>query len=116
MRTYMYLRPGNLYKDFVIEKSTAEIGSSGRVKRGYQDQAVRLIKGILSEADPEQKVRWGQLQHPVTHTILQDGAPAAKPEDKLILGDRIFLIKGVDQAGDLGICTIYYAEERLDVL
>ena len=56
-----------------------------------------------------------QLQHPITHTIVQTGKPMAKAEDKLVLGNRIFLVQGVDEPGSLGVCTIYYVEERADV-
>ena len=39
----------------------------------------------------------------------------AEAEDKLVLGNRVFLIQGVDEPGSLGVCTIYYVEERADV-
>ena len=115
MRNYMYLRPGNLYKDFLIETNKVEIGTTGRVKTQYEESETRMIKGILAEADERQKIRFSQLGHPVTHTIIQEGGRKAKPEDKLVLGDRVFLIKGVEEAGSLGIATMYYAEERMDV-
>lgn len=60
-------------------------------------------------------IEWQQLQHPISHTIIQDGRPKAKAEDKLILGERIFLIQGIDDPGSIGVCTIYYVEERMDV-
>lgn len=115
MRSFMYLRPGNLKKDFVVEESTVGVGSTGRPKTSYKDDGNSMLKGTLAEADTKQKLRWEQLQHPITHTIVQTGPPKAKAEDKLILGNRVFLIQGVDEAGSLGICTIYYVEERADV-
>ena len=51
----------------------------------------------------------------MTHTIVQAGSPTAKRTDKLILGERIFYIIDIDDAGTLGIATIYYAEERQDI-
>ena len=74
-----------------------------------------MLKGVLAEADTRQKMRWEQLQHPITHTIVQTGKPKAKVEDKLVLENRVFLIQGVDEPGSLGVCTIYYVEERADV-
>lgn len=115
MRNYVYLRPGNLYKDFIIEKNITSVGSSGRPKIDYDDSGENMLKGILAEADYKQRERWKQLTHPITHTIVQDGVPKAKSEDKLVFGNRIFLIQGVDEPGSLGICTIYYVEERDDV-
>lgn len=115
MRAFMYLRPGNLEKDFIIEDGTVGIGSSGRPKISYKDDGNCMLKGTLAEADTRQKMRWEQLQHPITHTIVQTGPPKVKAEDKLVLGSRVFFVQGVDEAGSLGICTIYYVEERADV-
>lgn len=115
MRSFMYLRPGNLYKDFIVEANDTGVSSTGRPKTSYKGDGTKMLKGVLAEADNKQKMRWEQLQHPISHTIVQNGRPNAKAEDKLILGERIFLVKGVDEAGSLGICTIYYVEERMDV-
>lgn len=115
MRNFMYLRPGNLYKDFIIEESTASIGTTGRPKPGYNDSGINMLQGILAEAEERQKIRWDQLQHPITHTIVQDGPPKVKEEDKLVMGNRIFLVQGVENVGSLDISTIYYVEERNDV-
>lgn len=115
MRSYMYLRPGNLYKDFVIEESDTGIAASGRPKISYKDDGNRMLKGVLAEADNKQKMRWKQLQHPITHTIVQTGRRKAKPEDKLVFGERVFLIQGAEEPGSIGVCTIYYVEERTDV-
>lgn len=114
-RSYMYLRPGNLYKYFTIEESSESISPTGRPTTSYNQKGDRLLRGALAEASPEQKIKWQQLQHPITHTIVQDGRPKAKAEDKLILGTRVFLIQAVDEPGSIGICTIYYVQERNDV-
>lgn len=115
IRNYMYMRPGNLYKDFIVEECTQDISTTGRPKNFYRNEGIRMLKGALAEADDKQKVRWKQLQHPISHTIVQNGRPKAKAEDKLVMGDRIFLVQGIDEPGGLGICTIYYVEERKDV-
>lgn len=111
----MYLRPGNLFKDFLVEESCTTVSTAGRPVLSYKNNGTTGIRGVLAEADPRQKRRWEQLQHPITHTIVQMGRPRAKEEDKLVMGERVFLVQGLDEAGDLGICTIYYVEERLDV-
>ena len=77
----MYLRPGNLYKYFIIEENTSEVGRTGRPQTSYN----------------------------------REGRPQAKAEDKLILGNRVFLIQGLEEPGSIGVCTIYYVEERVDV-
>ncbi len=111
----MYLRPGNLYKYFIIEENTSEVGRTGRPQTSYNREGSRMLRGALAEATPKQKIEWQQLQHPITHTVVQDGRPKAKAEDKLILGNRVFLIQGLEEPGSIGVCTIYYVEERVDV-
>lgn len=115
MRNYMYLRPGNLYKDFIIEARRDEVNSVGRPRATYDDTGCNMLKGMLADADEQTKIRWAQLQHPVTHTIVQNGVQKAKPEDKLIFGNRNFFVQSAVDVGGLGIITIYYVEERTDV-
>ena len=81
MRSFMYLRPGNLTKDFIIEQHSTSLSEIGRPKTAYQDDGNCMLKGVLAEADTRQKMRWEQLQHPITHTIVQTGKPKAKAED-----------------------------------
>jgi hypothetical protein len=110
----MYLRPGNLFKDFTIEKKGATLSSRGRTKSQYDGQTGEQLSAVLADAKPQEKDRWKQLQHPISHTITQKGKPKADAEDRLVLGDRSFFIQGVDDPGALGLWTIYYVEERFD--
>lgn len=110
---FMYLRPGNLYKRFIIEENCQVVSDNGRMANSYVGDGTRFLKGCLAEASPETKEKWGQLGHQVSHTIVQPGAAGAKPGDRLVLGDRKFLIEGLDNAGDLGIAVIYYAREMV---
>ena len=112
---FMYLRPGNLFKDFIIESDSEAVGEFGRPKVSYNQDGQRMLRGCLADATREDQERWGQLQHPITHTIVQRGRPKAKAENKLVLGERVFIIHAVDDCGGLGLTTIYYAEERMDV-
>lgn len=112
---YMYLRPGNMFKDFIIEDDTETVGVFGRPKTDYDKTARKMLKGCLANATDNDRERWKQLQHPITHTIVQAGSPRAKAEDRLVLGERMFIIHAVDDCGGLGITTIYYAEERMDI-
>ncbi len=110
---FMYLRPGNLYKQFIIEENSQVISENGRMVNNYAGDGTRFLKGCLAEASPETKEKWGQLGHQVSHTIVQPGAAKAKPGDLLILGNRNFFIEGIDNAGDLGIAVIYFAREMV---
>jgi len=110
----MYLRPGNLFKDFLIEKKGATLSTRGRARSEYDGETEERIRGVLAEAKPVEKERWRQLQHPISHTITQKWRPQAEAEDRLILGERMFFIQGVDEPGAIGLWTIYYVEERFD--
>lgn len=112
---YMYLRPGNMFKRFIIENNEETVGEFGRPKAAYSDEPDKELKGCLADATENDRERWKQLQHPITHTIVQRGLPLAKEEDRLILSDRVFIVHAVDDCGSLGITTIYYAEERKDL-
>lgn len=111
----MYIRPGNLFKEFVIEKKDAAVTDTGRVAADYTGDGSQTLKGCLADADAKDKESRSTKEHTVTHAIVQAGAPLAKRTDKLILGERVFYIVDMDDAGGLGVSTIYYAEERNDV-
>lgn len=126
--TVSYLKSKGLIEvlgaDEILLTQCAEmVGSetdAARRKRLQRDRERNRAIGtdpvpVLEEATPKQKFEWKQLQHPISHTVVQDGRPKAKAEDKLVLGERVFLIQGVDDPGSIGVCTIYYVEERMDV-
>ena len=112
---FMYLRPGNLFKDFVVESNTQVVTASGRAANAPKGDGSKIIRGCLAESTKEQKESHSMRDRVCTHTIVQAGSPEAKKSDKLILGNRTFYIIDLDEVGSLGISTIYYAEERKDV-
>lgn len=111
----MYVRPGNLFKEFVIERNKQVVTSTGRVANSHGGNGTKTLKGCLASASDEDRTNHSQKDHIVTHTIVQAGSPKAKRTDKLVLENRVFYIVDIDEAGTLGISTIYYAEERGDV-
>lgn len=111
----MYLRPGNMFKEFIIENTGQEVSSTGRVVNKHSGDGTKTLKGCLAEATKQDIENHSLPDHIVTHTIVQSGTPRAKRTDRLILGDRLFYICDVDDTGGLGISTLYYAEERRDV-
>lgn len=114
-RNFMYLRPGNFYKDFVIERDLQEVLPSGRVVEKLSGDGSEILKGCLAEANEKDVTNHSIQDHIVTHTIIQQGPPKAKIKDRLVLGDRVFYITDVDDCGALNVAVIYYAEERNDV-
>lgn len=110
----MYLRPGNMFKEFVVENNKQIVTSTGRVANSHSGDGTKTLKGCLAEVSDEDRTNHSQKDHIVTHTIVQPGCPQAKRTDKLVLGERTFYIVDIDDVGSLGISTIYYAEERRD--
>lgn len=108
----MYMRPGNLIKEFIVEDNRQEVTKTGRVVHNHKGSGTVKIKGVLADATEEERAKHSTKDHEVTHTIVSAGAPEAKRTDRLVLGERAFYIVSVDDAGSLGISTIYYAEER----
>mgnify|MGYP006916064236 CR=1 FL=1 len=111
----MYLRTGNLVKDFVIEPLKRGIQTTGRAKTVYDTESRAILRGVISSADPDAVARYDQTDHPCTHQIAQYGGERAKPGDRLVLGQRYYYILGVDNIGSLSIATLYYVEERTDL-
>ena len=111
----MYVRPGNLIKEFTIESNKQVVTSTGRVANRHIGDGTETLKGCFAEASDEDRTNHSQKDHVVTHTIVQAGAPKVKRGDKLVLGERVFYIVDMDDCGSLGISTIYYAEERQDI-
>lgn len=110
-----YLRPGNLFKDFMVAKSGTGINSKGRHSQSYDTENAEMIHAVLAQATPQEKARWEQIQHPITHTIVEKGRPKARENDLMTCGKRKFFVQGVDEPGQLGLYTIYYVEERRDL-
>ncbi len=110
----MYLRPGNLFRDFIIDSNKQVVTSTGRVANHPISNGTDTLKGCLSEVSEEDRTNHSRKDHIVTHTIIQAGKPKAKRTDKLVLGERTFYVVDVDDTGSLGLSTIYYAEERKD--
>ncbi len=108
----MYLRPGNLLKDFQVMKVETRIQNGTPVEQPAITGTV--LKGCLAAATPEEKLRWDQPQHPVTHSIIQAGKPKAEVGCNLLREGKIYQIHGVNTCSDLGIATVYYVEERGD--
>lgn len=109
------MRPGNLFKEFIIECNNQTVTSTGRVANRHTGDGAKVLEGCLAEASDEDRTNHSQKDHIVTHTIVQAGKAKAKRTDRLVLQERVFYIIDVDDVGSLGISTIYYAEERRDV-
>ena len=113
----MYLRPGNLWKEFRrMKNQSANIG--GNFEKKYVDTG-EIITGILAQATVNDKEMtqhlWDQSQHSLTHTVVISGACKVKKMDLLVFEDRAYLVLANDMVGNLGVAGIIYLEERNDI-
>lgn len=110
----MYLRPGSLFRQFLVEEKGTGVRDTGR-KETVFSRTGKIIVGVLSDAKTSEIQRWKELQHPITHTVVQkDGHILAKPGDRLVHGERYFYVQGVDDPSMLGAFVHYHVEERSD--
>ena len=99
----MYLRPGNLFKEFVIENNRQKVTSTGRVVNDHKGDGVKTLYGCLADATTETAKNKSTEDHTVTHTIVQRGIPLAKKTDKLVLENRVIpaAVKAVERVDSL---------------
>ncbi len=110
------LFPGQELRQFSVYRDGEYKTASGRVINNDTKQ-LGEIKAILAAAKPNEIERWRQLQHMVTHKIIQQGtAPfKIKPGDFFVYGEnRYFVQVSPYNVGGLNHWTIYYCDERGD--
>lgn len=114
----MYFSLNKINKTFTVKhRSASSINNRGRATR-QPGESTTLI-GVLSKASEKDVEKHKQMNHNVTHTIIQEGAPIAEREDILTLDDRAFFVHDVKNpmgiTSGLGSRTVYVVEERRDV-
>lgn len=107
------ITPRTAQKPFAHESKKGGVNGRGRALTDYIQQGT--IMGTLADASETTREQYRQLQHPVSHTIVSDGAPTADKGDRLVLGgSRYFYIQGIENPGEFNIKTLYHCEERPD--
>ena len=110
------LMPGQELRRFEVYRDGEHTTASGRVISNGRE-SLGSIKAVLAAAKPEEIERWRQLEHPVTHKIIQQGtAPIEiKPGDSLVQGNRRYIVQTAPyNPGGINHWTIYYCDERSD--
>ncbi len=117
MRSCMYLRPGNLYKNLKI-KRVRVMKENGYPTRKYIDTGESVTGSLVvaTKMDMERSLhRWDQDQHSLTHTFVVRGECTAVKNDLLTIGEKGYLVLTSDDVASLGIASILYLEERNDL-
>ena len=113
----VHLRPGQELREFAVYHDGEHRTGSGRITSNGAEQ-MGTIEAILAAAKPEEIERWHQLEHPVTHKIIQQGAAPfpIRPGDSFVCAGRRYIVQAeLYDPGGLGHWTIYYCEERGDI-
>ena len=108
----MYLRPGNLWTDFVVRRKSIR-NILGHPVSDFE------AKGEIAEASSNEsdrmKHRWDQEQHSLTHTLVIRDSANVKQGDYLTTAGRTFLVLLFEDPGNLGATGLIYLEERNDL-
>ena len=111
------LVPGQELRQFDVYRSGEHRTDSGRIIANGGDR-IGSIRAVLAAAKPEETQRWRQLEHPVSHKIIQQGVPPfeIRPGDSLVQGNMRYIVQAAPyNVGGIGHSTIYYCNERSDV-
>lgn len=112
----IHLLPGQELRMFSVFRDGERRTPSGRITMNGAGR-IGEIKAILAAASPQEIERWRQLEHPVTHKIIQQGvAPfEIKPGDSIVHGDKRYIVQTAPyNPGGINHWTIYYCDERSD--
>ena len=74
----IHLTPGQELRTFAVYRDGEHRTASGRVLSN-DVETIGEIRAILAAAKPEEILRWRQLEHPVTHKIIQQGTAVFFP-------------------------------------
>lgn len=110
--------PGYGFKKFAVCRQETTVTETGRpMESGYIRTATELY-GILALTTPEERAKWKQDGHDVSHRIVQHACMVcAKATDILLSEDgRCFRIAVEPRnPGGFNATVIYYVDERNDM-
>lgn len=105
------------FVSFTLLRPTTARSPYGRIMWGEVEE-VGAFRGILAQASNDEKERWRQLTHPVSHKVIQRGVAGCEVR----VGDHLqgngleLMISALPyNVGGLGHWTIYYCHLRSDL-
>lgn len=109
-------RPHQYMQSFAVLVQQRKKTEDGMVVKAKETEtSEKIIDGILAEADIRTITNWSQNQSPISHTIVSyHPSVNVNKSDILVLGDRRFTVKGVEDPAGTGQFAIYYVLERKD--
>ena len=107
------LRPGQGFLKFDIYRKESGVSSTGRPVQKSWSKTDFSFDGIAISASQDEKEKYKQAEHSVTHKIIQQYAfHKAKPTDYLISDNGEYYVMGVKNPAGLDHTMIYFVEEN----
>ena len=125
----VFLLPGQELRTFTVYRPNRRETDSGRVLRDSETKIGNIL-AVLAAATSQEKERWRQLEHPITHMIIMQHTTPYEilPGDVFIYDPQVNGLRGREEkqrrfynqdmpynVGDIAHWTIFYCEERADV-
>ena len=110
----MYLRPRQIGEKFIVEEKITRVDETGRAVVEFKPKG-EILFGVLSQLNPKEVEKWQGTKHEATDVIIQKfGRTKANVGDKLIKGDKVYLVQSLEEVANSG-WRLYYVKERGDL-
>ena len=108
-----FLRPGQGFHIFDIYRKKSDVTASGRPVPEAYIKTAESFTGIVIAASQQEKEKYKQGDHSVTHKIIQQYAfNMAKATDYLISDKGEYYVVGTKNPAGLDHAMVYYVEEN----
>ena len=109
---FMFLQPGDDLKHFEAYQKGTHQDAKGAITSAAAPKKLEQFDAVLATASQSEIQSWLQKKHPISHTIVLQGASSAVAGDFLVCNGRNFYIQGKDNIGELGFWTTFYCKEN----
>ena len=110
----MYLRPRQIGEKFIVQEKITRVDETGRAVVEYKQNGTILF-GVLSYLNPTEVEQWQGTKHFASDVIIQKfGRTKANVGDKLVQGDKVYLVQSIEEVANSG-WRLYYVKERGDL-
>ena len=110
----MYLRPRQIFERFIVEEKRTRIAPDGRQEVEFKPSGEEIL-GVISTIETFEREKFKGTKHEASHGIVQRlGRIKAKPGDRLINGDKKYIVSHIDNPGGLSQWYVYWVTERRD--
>lgn len=111
----IFFRPGQQIKEIRLFRRKENVNAIGRVT--YREALIDMgvIYGTIASVSEKEEIRWKQMGHTITHTIIVQGGSSTKAEDLLLIDGGRYYVQAVDDPSKIGLFQIIYCEKRGEV-